>query len=251
MGYESSVHIQGTDAVQLINYMMGELEDENPDIIFVGSQSQTVPATDGALKYYPIPQYEFLLGTAPDCYILCVNVFDDNSYIQRTIGFLESVFEAKVLALALFPFNQANKWLILGTKKVMTPLEVIKVIDALTEEKPLETSIFWVGLMFLTMFILGGLDILIDGVVSCKKEKLIQQHYQNFSDKCMTMDLQDLETPKISDKKAQAQKVITWNSKNIDGIKNAFGGILSFSLQIVGFAYLIIRLNFLIFFLYL
>ena len=95
MGYESSVHIQGGNAVQLINFMMGELEDENPDIIFVGSQSQTVPATDGALKYYPISQYEFLLGTAPDCYILCVNVFDENSYIERTIAFLESVLSQK------------------------------------------------------------------------------------------------------------------------------------------------------------
>lgn len=125
MGYESSVHIQGGNAVQLINFMMGELEDENPDIIFVGSQSQTVPATDGALKYYPISQYEFLLGTAPDCYILCVNVFDENSYIERTIAFLESVFESKVLALALFPFDQVNKWSILGTKKVMAPQQVI------------------------------------------------------------------------------------------------------------------------------
>ena len=120
------------------------------------------------------------------------------------------------------------------------------ILDALTEEKSLETSLFWVGVMFLTMFVLGGLNILIDGIVSCKKEKLIQQHYQNFSDKCMTMDLQDLETPEIQNKKAQAQKVITWNSKNIDGIKNAFGGLLSFSIQIVGLAYLIIRLNFLI-----
>ena len=120
------------------------------------------------------------------------------------------------------------------------------ILDALTEEKSLETSLFWVGMMFLTTFVIGGLNIILDGIVNCKKEKLIQQHYKNFSDKCMSMDLQDLETPEIQDKKAQAQKVITWNSKNIDGIKNAFGGILSFSLQIAGLAYIIIRLNFLI-----
>ena len=50
------------------------------------------------------------------------------------------------------------------------------ILDALTEEKSLETSLFWVGMMFLATFVIGGLNIILDGIVNCKKEKLIQQH---------------------------------------------------------------------------
>lgn len=123
------------------------------------------------------------------------------------------------------------------------------IIDELTIGKNLKITLFWVSTFFATNLILGSINTVIDGVVNCKKEKLIQQHYKVFSNKTMSMDLEDVENTNISDKKAHAQQVITWNSRNIDGIKNGIGGIFSFSIQMVGFSYILSRLNILIIFL--
>ena len=59
--------------------------------------------TPGTLHIMPLPQYELLMGTLPDAVVLCVNPFDDRDYIRRTIQFIESATEGKVIALCLSP----------------------------------------------------------------------------------------------------------------------------------------------------
>lgn len=125
IGFDSTVNVNGYEAIIYVNSLMGKIEDKNPDLIIVGSQSQTVPVTDGWVGFYPIKQHEFLLGCAPDCYILCVNVSDELSYIKRTINYLESIFPSKVICLALFPFDTANKWSVIGTAKTMVEDEIL------------------------------------------------------------------------------------------------------------------------------
>lgn len=117
------------------------------------------------------------------------------------------------------------------------------IIDELTIGKNVEKSLLLVLAFSISWFVLNSINALIDAVVSCKKEKLIQQHYRVFSNKTMSMDLQDIEDPDISDHKTRAQKVITWNSRNIDGVKNAIGGIISYLIQIVGYIYILSKLN--------
>ena len=58
---------------------------------YVGSQLQSIPFTDSNINLFPIKQYEFLLGTSPDVFILCVNFEDEMSYIKRTICYLENL----------------------------------------------------------------------------------------------------------------------------------------------------------------
>lgn len=113
MGYGSTVNTFGVKSIEAINYLMGKIQDKNPDIILVGSQSQTIPLTYGNIGFYP-PSYDFILGCEPDAYILCVNVNDELDYIDRTIKYLESVVPAKVLSLVIFPFCRNLKWSVLG-----------------------------------------------------------------------------------------------------------------------------------------
>ena len=120
------------------------------------------------------------------------------------------------------------------------------IIDELTIGKSVESALLFVFLFVISGLILNSLNTLIDTIVSCKKERLIQQHYRVFGDKTMSMDLQDIENPDISNHKTRAQKVITWNSRNIDGVKNAIGGMISFSIQIVGYIFVLSKLNILI-----
>ena len=108
MGFNSTVQLAGDNAIEYVNGLMHNIELKNPDIILVGSQSQTVCMNSGNLGFYPHTQYEFLLGTQPDSFIININVFDENEYILRTVRFLESACGGTVLCLIVFPVQYDN-----------------------------------------------------------------------------------------------------------------------------------------------
>lgn len=83
---------------------------QNKDIILVGSQSGTVSYDIGNLAQYPTLQYPFLIGTHPDAVILCINPFDEIEYIHRTIRFIISSVNCKVIALVVFPMDIREDW---------------------------------------------------------------------------------------------------------------------------------------------
>lgn len=142
MGYNSSVDVKGIDAIKVINQMMGRIEDKDPDLIIVGSQSQSVPFTDGSIKYLPLAQHEFLLATAPDAYILCINLSDNLAYIKRTVKYLESIYGSCVLALAALPFDHSQKWSVISNKKIkLSEKEISDRIDNIKQELGLDVYI--------------------------------------------------------------------------------------------------------------
>ncbi|MEQ7202296.1 DUF1611 domain-containing protein [Lactococcus lactis] len=114
-GYNSSVKVTGNDSIYAINRMLGEIERTNPDIIIVGSQSQTVHYNTGNLAFYSIQNTELLLGTEPDGVILVVNYNDPIEYIKRTINYIQSLQETTVIALVVYPISKDTKWTVLGS----------------------------------------------------------------------------------------------------------------------------------------
>jgi uncharacterized NAD-dependent epimerase/dehydratase family protein len=114
VGYASTVKISGLEGISTINYLMGQIEDRNPDIIMVGGQSQTISLTTGNIGLYTLYNQELLLGSEPDICILCVNIFDEIEYIKRTVRFLESFIETKVIALVLYPVERNLRWSVFG-----------------------------------------------------------------------------------------------------------------------------------------
>ena len=118
IGYNASVHIAGFDTIRYLNHIINVLCEKDNDIILLGSQSGTVPFDTGNLVQYNIPQYEFLLGSQPDIVILCINPFDDFDYIVRTIKFIESSVDCKVLSLVVFPMTIKDDYFVtFGGKK--------------------------------------------------------------------------------------------------------------------------------------
>lgn len=103
IGYNSTVNISGSEAITYINSQMHMIERKNPDLIIVGSQSQSLATSSESLGYMPTGQYELIMGAQPDAYILCVNTTDDMLLIKRTISYLTSVIESHVLALVVSP----------------------------------------------------------------------------------------------------------------------------------------------------
>lgn len=109
IGYNSNVSIFDNEVVSYLNNRIYELCMSN-DLILVGSQSGTVPYDVGNLAQFTISQMVFLQGTQPDTVILCINAFDDNAYVKRTIEYIEASVDCKVIALVLFPVTLNEDW---------------------------------------------------------------------------------------------------------------------------------------------
>lgn len=116
IGFETTVEVKGSDAVRAVNRIIDVIDKEDPDIIFVGTQAISIPLKSGNMMSLPISQHEVLLGSQPDAYILVVSIEDEPEYVRHTINYLESLFEAKVLALVVYPQVHEDKWSVIGNR---------------------------------------------------------------------------------------------------------------------------------------
>lgn len=122
-GYNNAVHINEMQSVLYLNSLINQLCIKDYDLIIVGSQSGSVSYDFGNLSYINLSQY-FLFGTLPDAIILCVNPYDDLNYIQRTISYIESSIDAKIIAIMVYPMKIKNSWEgIFGLKTPLSDME--------------------------------------------------------------------------------------------------------------------------------
>lgn len=116
-GYGGNISLSAEDTISLLNLQIHNLEEKNPDIILVGTQSHILQYNMGNLAFYPLLNYYTLLASDPDGIILCVNYGDPFEYIKRCIGFLENFIDSKVLAIVVFPIEKDREWKIISQRK--------------------------------------------------------------------------------------------------------------------------------------
>lgn len=137
LGFDKSIPVgYGTDLCSdmdkityVVNRYIHDIDMEKPDIIFFGSQSQTVPYNYGNLNFYTPMQTSLLQGSEPDSIVLVVNAFDDINYIQKTINFIESFTNANVTAIVISDFYRNMEWNVVGSEKILLDK------DTLTEKQ--------------------------------------------------------------------------------------------------------------------
>lgn len=112
-GYNSCVEMSSQQEVYYINNELSKLNSK--DIIIVAGQSQTVPYSFGNLNFYTFHQHNLLLASEPDAVILSINIGDNIAYINRTIGYIESYFGSKVIALVLYPYRKSFDFNVQGS----------------------------------------------------------------------------------------------------------------------------------------
>lgn len=136
-GYNADMPFEGWKNIIAINHSLHQLELNSPDIIITGLQSRTIAPTVGAFRSYPIKQQEFITACAPDTYVLCINITDSISYINRTIKYLESVFPSKVIALCINDVSSSLSKFGLIKKQIKYKLVSGKTTFCLSSEKSL------------------------------------------------------------------------------------------------------------------
>lgn len=105
MGYNSTVYINSWESITYLNNQIQKLCESDAELIIVSSQAGSVPQNYYNLMDYPVKQSIFLMGTHPDAIILCVNIYDEISYLKNTIQVLEGLSDAKVIALVMYPLS--------------------------------------------------------------------------------------------------------------------------------------------------
>ncbi len=119
MGYNATLYINPWQSIIYLNYQMQKLCEKDVDIIITSSQAGSASHDFNNLMDYPIKQSVFLMGVHPDALILCINIYDEISYIKNTIQVLQGHSDARVIAFVMYPLTVSTKTLF-QTKEIIT-----------------------------------------------------------------------------------------------------------------------------------
>lgn len=143
MGYESTAYLDGMEEIMMVNYLLNNIQEKKPDIILIGSQSQTISYDSGNLRYMPIHQNNLLYATDPDGFILVCNYFDEDEYLQRNIDYLKHFNTTNnIIAIGIYPFQEDLQWAYLSnTKRKVDIKEAKKRANEIQNKFGIETYI--------------------------------------------------------------------------------------------------------------
>ncbi len=110
MGYNSTVKLTNHDIVLFLNNEINNLCLMNKEIILVATQAQIVPYGYDNIQEFPSMQYHFALGSKPDAIVMCINYYDEISYIKKSMYALMGLTDASIIALILYPLTYYNDW---------------------------------------------------------------------------------------------------------------------------------------------
>ena len=136
MGYNSTVRLSNNDIVLYLNNEINKLCREGKEIILTASQAQIVPYYCNNILEFPNMQYHFALGTQPDAIILCVNLFDEITYIRNSVYALMGLTGASIIAFVVFPMTFVGDWkeVFGNAKRKITEKEFEQFSDTLKKE---------------------------------------------------------------------------------------------------------------------
>ena len=104
-GYHSDYDLEPWKGIAILNEMVWQAFLNKRDILITGCQSGVLHFNNSNIQYFNIDQYTFLLGIMPDICVLCINPHDEIGYLHRTIDFINSIDNGKVIAIVVFPIR--------------------------------------------------------------------------------------------------------------------------------------------------
>lgn len=133
-GYSNTISIDYRDTILTLNHMVHNVENGKVDLVIAGCQSGTIPFDFYSSQRIMLAQTAFLYGILPDAVFLCVCPDDEIGYIKRTIAYIESSVNAKVLGIFVFPvLTEIQTGYLLKSKNISGSEKLNKIIINLTE----------------------------------------------------------------------------------------------------------------------
>ena len=109
-GYNQEINLSVDDTYLLINQMIWNITNKNPEVIIAGCQSGLLSYNDNNIKFFPTMHRIVFEALQPDVVILCINPFDDIEYVNRVIKTAEGISEGKVLGAVCYPIDYSDNW---------------------------------------------------------------------------------------------------------------------------------------------
>jgi len=109
-GYNQHIPLRLEEIYLLINQMLWNITNNNPEIILTGCQSGVLPYSYSNIKYFPTIHRICLEAMQPDVVVLCINPFDDIEYVRRTVYAIEGVTRARVIGCVCYPKDYSEDW---------------------------------------------------------------------------------------------------------------------------------------------
>lgn len=109
IGYNSNINLQSYDYLQIVNKMIWDLSYKS-EIILTGSQSSLATYSTNNISHFPLNHQIFLESIQPDAVILCINPYDEDDFIEKTLNLIKGLTSAKVIGAVCFPLDLDETW---------------------------------------------------------------------------------------------------------------------------------------------
>lgn len=133
-GYHAEISIDAKEGISILNDKLHKIDHKGADIIFSAAQSNIMTYSNMFLPSISMFSESFLIGMNPDVVILCVSIEDDLDYIDRTIKYVESIGDCKIIGIDIFPFK--TQLLTNELSGLINEVEVIKMKKCLEKLYP-------------------------------------------------------------------------------------------------------------------
>lgn len=134
-GYNTAVHIYNEEVLLYVNNKMWEIAQKDNDIIITGSQAGVLSYAAYNTNTYPLVHQQFLQAVASDALIICVNSFDEISFVRSCIYVAEALSKGKVIAAVCFPLKMRENWAgSLGSKEHLSKDEINELKEVYFKE---------------------------------------------------------------------------------------------------------------------
>ena len=109
IGYNSNIHLQPYEYLQIINQMIWDLSTKS-EIILTGSQSSLATYSTNNINHFPLNHQIFLEAVQPDVVVLCINPYDEFEFIEKTLNLIKGLTSAKIIGAICFPLDMDDTW---------------------------------------------------------------------------------------------------------------------------------------------
>jgi len=134
-GYNGQVNLDNNQIYSIINQMVWDISQKDVDIIITGTQSGLLAYNDNNVFNIPLLHTIVFAAMKPDAIILCINIFDEISFVERVIKTAEGLTNGKVVGIVCFPvdfeINQRENF----SSKVRISIERERVLKKTYKDK--------------------------------------------------------------------------------------------------------------------